>query len=452
MRLLIVVLLLGLAGSVSAAESSAGGLSWNSINSSNSYRVEGQGDPMKGGARVLVNTVGDATGKMGGAITGLDAARFRGQRVTLSANLSATSGTNGVAIWIRADGVAGRLQFATSANSPVVGGVSPVRREVGFVVPSEAVQLVFGVVMNGNGGVEATDMRLQAASAVDVMESALGIVRNHALNADAIDWAVVPQKMREEARGARTPEDVYPAIRKLLAMLGDHHSFLIDARTAQQWERTATPKTAPVVKLLPDGIGYVSMPGLTGRGDGQAKQFTRLIDGEIRAIVASATAGWIVDLRDDTGGNMWPMLAALKSMLGDGSVGGFRGRDGQLQKWAIEPGDKSINLTGSKVAVLLGPKTSSSGEAVAVAFHGRPLTRSFGQPTDGRSTANGSFKLPDGSQILLTTAVDVDRNGVAFGGVMQPDEPTPPAADGRDPAIEAAAAWLHHEAGVARSR
>lgn len=84
---------------------------------------------------------------------------------------------------------------------------------------------------------------------------------------------------------------------------------------------------------------------------------------------------------------------------------------------------KSLSpLVSAWVAVLTGPRTASSGEAVAIAFRGRPDTRSFGLPTAGLSTANGTFPLPDGSMLLLTAAVDADRTGRKYRDKVDPDE------------------------------
>jgi hypothetical protein len=57
------------------------------------------------------------------------------------------------------------------------------------------------------------------------------------------------------------------------------------------------------------------------------------------------------------------------------------------------------------IAVLLSSATSSSGEAVAIAFRGNPNTRSFGQRTRGLTTANGRFTPSDGAIIILTQAI-----------------------------------------------
>jgi C-terminal processing protease CtpA/Prc len=88
---------------------------------------------------------------------------------------------------------------------------------------------------------------------------------------------------------------------------------------------------------------------------------------------------------------------------------------------------------------------------VAISFKGRPRTRSFGQPTNGLSSANGTFPLPDGATILLTTAIEADRTGKRYGEKVDPDEivaaPTPapgaaPANPTEDATIAAARAWL----------
>jgi hypothetical protein len=53
------------------------------------------------------------------------------------------------------------------------------------------------------------------------------------------------------------------------------------------------------------------------------------------------------------------------------------------------------------------------------------------------------FELPDGSQIVLTVSLDVDRNGQAYGSKLQPDQPvSPDANNGSDAAMNAATTWL----------
>jgi hypothetical protein len=51
-----------------------------------------------------------------------------------------------------------------------------------------------------------------------------------------------------------------------------------------------------------------------------------------------------------------------------------------------------------KVAVLIDRRTGSSGEAIAIAFRGRPETRFFGDHTEGASIANDVVKPRPGRQ------------------------------------------------------
>ena len=232
-----------------------------------------------------------------------------------------------------------------------------------------------------------------------------------------IDWTVVEPEVRLLAAGADKSAETYPAIRYLLASLNDRHSFLMPpaATTAFRAGGAANP---PIdVRALADRIGYVNVPAYSGGEATAARNFASNAHEQLAATVDQARCGWIVDLRSNTGGNMWPMLAGLKPFLGDEPLGTFVSRENTSPPWragqavAVEPPAGLRGLEQAWVAVLTGPRTASSGEAVTIAFKGRPHTRSFGQPTNGLSSANGTFPLPDGAMILLTTAIEADRTG-----------------------------------------
>lgn len=75
-----------------------------------------------------------------------------------------------------------------------------------------------------------------------------------------------------------------------------------------------------------------------------------------------------------------------------------------------------INSTGklldqTKVAVVTGIFTASSGEVTALAFKGRPNTIFIGETTYGATTSNISWPLPFGITCALTSSYDSDRNG-----------------------------------------
>lgn len=191
--------------------------------------------------------------------------------------------------------------------------------------------------------------------------------------------------------------------------------------------------------------------------DRQRLTFARQLQSQLRKEDERDRCGWIVDLRQNQGGNMWPMLVGVAPLLSTDPkhrevIGAFVGGP-QRQTWSIESSlvllDErapvaldspaySLRHPAPPVAVLIGPKTGSSGEAVALAFRGRPATRSFGQASAGYSTANVPTRLPDGSILLLTGSVSVDRNLKGDGGNLQPDVTVSNAAD----AEQSARNWL----------
>jgi len=134
-------------------------------------------------------------------------------------------------------------------------------------------------------------------------------------------------------------------------------------------------------------------------------------------------------------------LAGVGPILGDGSVGSFVANDGNVS-WFYQDGKtgtrnpaglETVSLTLQEepvlqtpsvapVAVLVDNSTASSAEAITIAFHGRPASRSFGSRTAGKSTAVQPFKLDDGAELYLTTAIDADRSGKAYPDGFTPDQ------------------------------
>jgi len=419
------------------------------------YAVQSSGDPTgESGATVTLLAQNPGPGKFGGSVTVLDATPYRGRTVELSTDLDTLDATQGAAIWLRADDDSGKsIAFANSQRALVQGTASAVHREIGIAVPTAATHLVLGTILMGNGEVVARHLHLAVMASADVppsavLEAAIRIVRAHALHARDVDWNTVEPELRAMVKDAKALADVYPVIRVLLKKLGDHHSFLMEPLAAHQEVTGGGPSSPSTVTLKQGGIGYIDMPGYRGLDAAAGHAFVADMTSSIGKIAGQVRCGWVVDLRRDTGGNMFPMLAGLRPLLGDQPLGSFRNADGHLSPFSAgnrldKAPPRGPALEHAAVALLLGPHTASSGEVVAVAFEGRPNTRSFGQPTAGLSTANAGYNLPDGSVIFLTDAVDVDRTGHAYGEKIQPDQPVDAATTSdSDPTLDAAQAWL----------
>jgi carboxyl-terminal processing protease len=138
----------------------------------------------------------------------------------------------------------------------------------------------------------------------------------------------------------------------------------------------------------------------------------------------------VVDLRRDRGGSVPPMLVAVGPVLGDGRAVGYRDKNGATTWYGYADGAVSLDsqpqwsLAASRpaqlprpappVAVLTSRLTASAGEAVVMAFRGRPRARSFGEATAGVPTGNAQHRLADGAELYLTGAIGVDRRGRTY--------------------------------------
>lgn len=299
------------------------------------------------------------------------------------------------------------------------------------------------------------------------LDSAIALVRKYSLWRDTVTWPVVERDVRTAAAGAESPEDVYPAIRILLAALGDHHSYFIPPAEQQMLQR-GTGAIVADVRALGDSVGYVAIPGYMEADRERTRAYVSRVYAGLEQFASTARCGWIVDLRRNTGGIGTPMLGALLPFLGRGLLGGnvlpIRGDSAPItwtQRWVAmdwmvqngvdvtPPADLSA-LDTAYVAVITGPLTGSAGEIVTLAFHGRPHTRSFGEPTAGATTGGAVFALPDGARLAISAALYADRTGRSYDGPIQPDQlvPVGSAADGdEDAPIAAAERWLARSTG-----
>jgi carboxyl-terminal processing protease len=323
------------------------------------------------------------------------------------------------------------------------------------------------------------------------LNSALDVLQQHDLHAASVDWSMLRVEAFKRAGGAFNPIDTYPAIYWALVQLNDSGSHLglppglypdqiallqqaeKDAKASAPPARPTAPPTPFVARSLPEGhidsvlgrtIAYVVLPRCSAKDNDGLLLYAADVRRILTGLSAQNPQAWVVDMRGNTGGNMWPMLTGIGPILGEGVVGSFAAADGNIP-WFYQDGKAgtrstagletvSLNLQDAPlrmtdpapVAVLIDSSTANSAEAVAIAFHGRAQTRFFGQQTAGKSTAVQPFKLSDGAEVYLTTAVDADRNGKVFPEGLAPDAALPPVSaipqPGDDAVINASEIWL----------
>ncbi len=254
------------------------------------------------------------------------------------------------------------------------------------------------------------------------------------------------------ATGAELPADVFGALRPMLLAASDLHSYIVPKWSRGQFYDMLAP-TPPRVELRDDGVALVALSQVGFDNDPAAERaYARDLHAAIARVQARHPRGWIVDLRGDGGGNMWPMLAGLSPLVDGPRVGAFVSREG-TEQWLVSDGRAGTTrypaitdigpheplAIASAVAVLIGPITGSSGEATAIAFEARPRTRFFGQPTRGLYNSGiQQYFLSDGTMFGIVHTLNADRTGRVREGALVPDAVV---ADSADP-VAAAAAWV----------
>src|SRR5689334_11135908 len=327
------------------------------------------------------------------------------------------------------------------------------------------------------------------------LDQALDLMQKEALHKKSVDWARVRKETLAHAKGAQSTFDTYPAIAFALTQLQEHHSWLqlpdslpmekrqeINAEiTAIRGKSETESKASPFfpqkemqghIDRYGAGIfAHVAVPMCVGpyadweKNGPYFQEFVDKLHGIVMDLQSQKPQGWIIDLRGNGGGNMWPMLAGIGIVIGEGDLGAFISADDERAPWFYRSGKAGVRMSDGKeevssemkqppfafselpwVALLFDRGTGSSGEAVAISFAGRPRARSFGEHTGGFSTSNQMYPLSDGASLFLCNGIEADRTGKLYPDGLEPDTKVPGTdtrpAEEKDAVMLAAEQWL----------
>lgn len=284
------------------------------------------------------------------------------------------------------------------------------------------------------------------------LEQIVDIMEERSYRRYEIDWTMLRDSVLSVGAGAQALDQTMPAVAVALTLLADNHSWFrrpngMGVSYPRSISCTAAAAPNPV---RPPDIGYLRVIAFGG-SSAESGVYTGTLQDAMRIQDSDSLVGWIIDLRGNTGGNMWPMLAALWPFL-QGVTGHFVTADSVWSTWSVDGPRSYLGATSMaearapyqpiaadrRIAVLLDGRVASSGEATAIAFRGRANTRSFGTPSCGLSTGIGAIPVGDGYLFGLAQVKMADRDSVIFGGVVMPDE----VIEGADAQAARAIAWL----------
>lgn len=332
----------------------------------------------------------------------------------------------------------------------IKGTTSWTKYTVTLLVNEDVKKLLLGGFLQGTGQVWYDDFNIEDAVKFDtkptskkakrILDKALDITENNSIVSDSINWIKTKKDLYALAEGAQTTKDCYSALNYLISILnkkGDNHSGFYPPEFNKKNKTENIDGRISKSKYLGASIGYIEVPGFMSINNKISVDFATKIQNQIKNLDSIYSINkWIVDLRENTGGNMYPMIAGLGPILGNEILGYFSSPKQKLEySWEYKNGSamayghkictvKNPYILKTKILqiiVLIGPHTGSSGEMTTISFIGKENVTLVGSPTAGYSTGNAGHKLSDGAVLNLCESFCKDRNKNSILGPIKPN-------------------------------
>jgi carboxyl-terminal processing protease len=302
-------------------------------------------------------------------------------------------------------------------------------------------------------------------NAYRLLDEAFVFMQKHYYRKDFIQWDSLLNNARQRLCYSNSCEDAYETITWCIKQLNEPHSFLMPASKAAIYNAdTNFVKQKPLLselagemkgEMLEPGVAYITVPWVSTTDSLTCQRVADSIQQIIAGLDNRGVSKWIIDLRKNTGGNCWPMLAGIGPLLGEGVCGYFinggeqipitytngTAMQGRYVRCRVSTGGYQLKPGRKNIVILTGKRTSSSGEIIALAFKGKEGVYFYGEPTAGYTTANATYTLSDNSMLVLTVCKEADRTGRICDGRIMPDEIIYNGMHG-DPAKDAALMYL----------
>ncbi len=292
--------------------------------------------------------------------------------------------------------------------------------------------------------------KLNISEANKALDDILDITEKISIYRKNVKWKTILPQVRStlDINAPNVFLAVKPSVELLLDKLNDNHSFLLynnkeraHRANPKNFESTINPITLETLKQddkkvktekLTDNIGYILIPSNNIDLSDREKQEI-ILGQEIRDslcnLLPEKLKGIVVDLRINTGGNMFPMVGGLGPIIGDGDAGFIISNGKTINSWSINNGSiKGLTLENNceqnhniKIVILIGPATGSSGEITAISFIGKPNIKLIGENSAGYTTANTTIKIAENLHFFLAIAYDADRNKKEYRNFITPD-------------------------------
>lgn len=258
-------------------------------------------------------------------------------------------------------------------------------------------------------------------------------IKKHSIVTKSIQWQQLKQDLKSISYSGVhqiDKEKIYEVYTAHLRQAGDTHSLFYTVELQTELAKQTLKTEEVSATYLGSNMAYIRVPSCITYDEEKDVLYAENLIRNIQQIDSHRIDKWIIDLRDNRGGNIWPMLAGVSPIIGGGlinhviSAKGVKENYITIGKLAFSNREIISYATHNKykkLAILLNGRTASSGEMLAISLLGFERTKSFGWPTRGLTTVNKSLTFRDGSQLFLATGYMADKNKRVYKEVVTPD-------------------------------
>ncbi len=279
-----------------------------------------------------------------------------------------------------------------------------------------------------------------------LVQNFLDTIQKHAYLGKKIQWDSARIEFVKETQGITDVNLLKPHLERFLKSLKDGHSHLFfedltdnNQADKNQYEKLATmtdkeaglPPKNFQYKLIDNKYAYINIPAVTL----ESRKYVDTIAVQLTNLDKRNPKGWIIDLTENNGGNIMPMIWNFPSLIDTDKTYSYVDAQGKEiyapKRYTIDNDDdlkyfKLLQLEPEKVkpikikhrnvpiVILTSNLTASSGEFFTAYFKGQKNVTVLGQKTNGLTSGNAPFNISKNCMIMLTTTVLKDRNGKLY--------------------------------------
>ncbi len=311
-------------------------------------------------------------------------------------------------------------------------------------------------------------------------DTVFSLIRQQSMYRDKVGWDTLTAQFYLRMDTATSAENQFKQFRWLFRQLNDFHSqvffnnrsyaYYKPMPDGREEELTATyqllqPRMGMMeAKIIAEQYGYICIPGFGNSDPAVVNATIKQWRDTICKNISVPVKGWIIDLRANMGGTMYPMMGALSFLIGETRFGGLTNTNKQVEHWwstrngdiyfdemvqtAAGPHCKGNQAT-APVVLLTSFYTLSSGEVVVTAIKERPRTFHIGDTTGGLVTGNQWIPVGSDAVLNLSKGYYTDRTGREYQEGIAPDIVIKAKENFqdllKDEKIQAAIKWLEQQ-------